>query len=247
MIARTTAVIEPGGVLGELACAPPLTLRQVRGEDPERCELRLVGTAAGPLPGDDLALCLRLKPGARAVLRATGSHLAQGRAGAGGTATLSVRAQVGDGAELDAEPGPLIACQGSRVNVRVELTLGAGAAVGWRELIVLGRTGEPAGEATLRWDVTRAGRPLFRQFVDLTDPALSAGGMLVAGRRVLASALLAGLGGRPRTVVASPQAVAQLVADDTLLVTVLADDAASATRQLGELCDRAHDDRDPGE
>ena len=27
VIARTTAVIEPGGVLGELACAPPLTLR----------------------------------------------------------------------------------------------------------------------------------------------------------------------------------------------------------------------------
>ena len=47
MIARTTAVIEPGGVLGELACAPPLTLRQVRGEDPERCELRLVGTEIG--------------------------------------------------------------------------------------------------------------------------------------------------------------------------------------------------------
>ena len=34
MIARTTAVIEPGGVLGELSCAPPLTLRQVRGEKP---------------------------------------------------------------------------------------------------------------------------------------------------------------------------------------------------------------------
>ena len=55
MIARTTAVIEPGGVLGELACAPPLTLRQVHGEG--RCELRLVGTAAGPLAGDDLSIC----------------------------------------------------------------------------------------------------------------------------------------------------------------------------------------------
>jgi urease accessory protein len=244
VIARTTAVVEPGGVLGDLSCAPPLTLRQVRGEDPERCELRLVGTAAGPLPGDDLALRLCLKPGARAVLRATGSHLAQGRSG-GGTAMLSVRAEVGDGARLEAEPGPLIVCQGSQVDVRVELALGAGAAAQWRELIVLGRTGEPSGQAALSWDVTRVGRPLLRQFVDLAD--VCAGRTLVAGRRVLASALLAGLGGRPHTVVASPLAVAQLVAEDTLLVTVLADDAASAIRQLDELCDRAYDDRTPGE
>ena len=80
MIARTTAVIEPGGVLGELACAPPLTLRQVHGADGQgRCELRLVGTAAGPLAGDDLSLCLQLRAGARATLRATGASVAQGR------------------------------------------------------------------------------------------------------------------------------------------------------------------------
>jgi urease accessory protein len=241
VIARTTAVVEPGGVLGELACAPPLTLRQVRGEDPGRCELRLVGTAAGPLAGDNLELCLHLRPGARATLRATGSQLAQGRPG-GGPASVSISAELGDGACLFAEPGPLIACVGSRVDVRVELALGAGAAVRWRELIVLGRTGEPAGQATLRWDVTRAGRPLLRQLVDLSQPL-----PLLAGHRVLASALLIGLGGRPRTVVASPRAVAQLVADDTLLVTVLADDAASAVRQLDELCDRVHADGSPGE
>jgi urease accessory protein len=243
VIARTAAVIEPGGVLGELACAPPLTLRKVRGEDPGRCELRLVGTAAGPLPGDDLELCLQLKPGARAVLRATGSQLAQGRAGSGAAAALSVRAELGAGAFLDADPGPLIVCAGSRVDVRVELALGQGTVVRWRELIVLGRTGEPSGQATLHWDVTRAGRALFRQSVDLAHQ----GRTLVGGRRVLASALLAGLAGPPRTVVASPQAVAQLVADDTLLVTVLGDDAASATRQLDELCLRAEAGGDPRE
>ncbi len=70
MIARTTAVVEAGGVLGELACAPPLTLRQVHGADrcgQGRCELCLVGTAAGPLAGDDLSICLTLRPGARAA------------------------------------------------------------------------------------------------------------------------------------------------------------------------------------
>ncbi|HEV3066493.1 MAG TPA: urease accessory protein UreD, partial [Streptosporangiaceae bacterium] len=103
MIARTTAVIEPGGVLGELSCAPPLTLRQVRGEDAGRCELRLVGSAAGPLAGDELSLSLRLRAGARATLRATGASLAQGR-GFRGAATLSVDAELAEGASLVADP-----------------------------------------------------------------------------------------------------------------------------------------------
>ena len=171
MIAETTAVIEPGGVLGELACVPPLTLRQVDGEG--RCELRLVGTAAGPLPGDDLSLSLRLRPGARATLRAAGASLAQGR-DHGGAAALSIRADLAEKADLVADPGALIVCQGSRVDVRVELALGRDAAVDWRELIVLGRTGEPPGHATLRWDVTRLGRPVLRQFADLA--ALNLGG-----------------------------------------------------------------------
>jgi urease accessory protein len=228
VIARTTAVVEAGGVLGELSCAPPLTLRQVHGETRDRCELRLVGTAAGPLAGDDLSVWLRLRPDAEATLRATGATVAQGR-GPGHPAALSIRADLADGADLIADPGALVVCQGSRIDVRVELTLGADAGVEWRELIVLGRTGEPPGRATLRWNVTRLGRPVLRQFLDL-DLGLT------AGRRVLACALITGPAIAARTVVAAATAVAQRVDDHTLLVTVLDDDAARATRQLGELC-----------
>jgi urease accessory protein len=115
---------------------------------------------------------------------------------------LSIRADLAEGSDLVADPGALIVCHGSRVDVRVELTLAAGAAVEWRELIVLGRTGEPPGGATLRWDVTRAGRPVLRQFVDLADPALTAWAGLTAHRRVLACALIADPASTPRTVVA---------------------------------------------
>jgi hypothetical protein len=87
-------------------------------------------------------------PGLELIL----ATLAQGREG--GAAALSIRADLAEQADLIADPGALIVCQGSRVDVRLELALGAGAAVDWRELIVLGRTGEPAGHATLRWDVT---------------------------------------------------------------------------------------------
>ena len=231
MIARATAIIEPGGMLGSVTCEPPLTLRQVRGEDPGRCELRLVGSAAGPLAGDDLSLSLRLLAGARATLRATGASLAQGRFGGG--ATLSVDASLEEGTSLVAEPGTLVVCDGSRVDVRLSLALDPGAAVEWHELIVLGRTGEPPGQATVRWDVTRAGRPVLRQFVDLTHPGP------VAGCRVLASALITDPGREPRTAVASPRAVAQRVDEHTVLISVLADDAASATRELASLRDAA--------
>jgi urease accessory protein len=231
MIARATAVVEPGGVLGSVACQPPLTLRQVRGDDPGRCELRLVGSAAGPLAGDDLSLALRLRPSARAALGAAGASLAQGR-GAGGAAALSYCADLASGAWLVADPGPLIVCAGSRVDVRLSLTLGEGAAVEWRELVVLGRTGEPPGRATVRWDVTRAGRPVLRQFTEL-DLGLT------GGRRVLACALIAGPGLAARTAVASATAVAQRVDEHTLLVSVLDDSAARATRELEALCAQA--------
>jgi urease accessory protein len=231
VIARTTAVVEAGGVLGEVTCAPPLTLRQVHSETRDRCELRLVGTAAGPLASDDLSVWIRLRPGAKATLRATGASVAQGR-GQPDAAALSIRADLAEGAELIADPGTLVVCRGSRTDVRVELTLGTSSAVEWRELIVLGRTGEPPGRATLRWDVTRLGRPVLRQFLDL-DLGLT------AGRRVLACALITGPAISSRTVVAAATAIAQPVDEHTLLVTVLNDDAARATRQLDELCARA--------
>jgi urease accessory protein len=226
-------------------------LRQVRSDVRDCCELRLVGTAAGPLARDDLSVWLRLRPGARAVLRATGASLAQGREPEhgqdrdlerGDPAALAIGADLAEGAELVADPGALVVCQGSRIDVRVELVLAAGAAVEWRELIVLGRTGEPPGRATLRWDVTRLGRPVLRQFVDLdpgANPGLTARAGLTGGRRVLACALICGPRIAARTVVVSPTAVAQRIDDHTLLATVLADDTARATRQLDGLCARA--------
>jgi urease accessory protein len=263
VIARSRAVVGPGGRLAELACQPPLTLRQVTAADPETCALCLVGTAAGPLAGDDLRLTLEVADGAAATLQAAGAVIAQGRPGHGGSA-LRVRATVGAGGRLRAEPGPLIVRAGGRVDARLDIRLAADATVAWRELIVLqrpaglragSRPAEDSGRAdggaaadgagpaalaqpavTVRWDVTRGGRPLLRQVVDLTDPGWLSWPGLIAGRRVLAAALLAGPGLAARTIVASPTAVAQQLGDEAVLVTVLADDAADARRQRDELC-----------
>ena len=238
MIARSRAVIGPGGRLAELACQPPLTLRQVGAADRGTCALCLVNSAAGPLAGDDLVLTLEVADGATASLQAAGAQIAQGRGGRAASC-LRFRAAVGAGGALRADPGALIIRPGGRADARVDLRLAAGATVDWRELIVLHRGDEAdraAPAVTLRWDVTRAGRPLLRQLVDLTDPHWQRWPGLVAGRRVLASALLAGPGLAARAIVTAPTAVAQPLGDEAVLVTVLADDAAAAQRQRDELC-----------
>ena len=244
MIARTEVVVEAGGRLGRLHAEPPLTVRRVHGERADSCALCLVGTAAGPLAGDDLGLRLRLAPGARATLTAAGASIAQGSprpdgCGDGVPSRVAMDVALGAHASLDADPGALVVCAGARVDVRVSIALAATASVHWRELIVLGRTGAPPGAATVRWDVERDGRGVLRQFVDLTDPRLVAWPGLLASRRVLATAFLAGPQVQARLVIASPTALAQPVDDTALLITVLADDAASALAQLADLEQRA--------
>jgi urease accessory protein len=235
VIARSSVVVEAGGVLGALSCQPPLTIRQVRTEDRELCDLRLVGTSAGPLPGDDLELAVRVRDSARARLCATGASIAQGQ-DSRARSSLRICADLGERSQLLAEPGALVVCAGSRVDVSVTIGLHESATLEWRELIVLGRSGEAPGSATLRWDVTRDGDPVLRQLIDLGCPALLRWPGMVANRRVLASALLVSPTLVARTVVASSTAVAQRIDDHALLVTVLSHDAVAASQELQAIC-----------
>jgi urease accessory protein len=248
VISRTTASVEAGGVLDHVYCAPPLTLRRIFGDDDSSCALCLVGTAAGPLPGDDLQLSLRLGTGARATLMAAGASIAQGGdaplpAGdaplCGGDAPLparlSVSAVLGPGARLEADPGAVVVCAGAGVDISVSIDLADDAAVQWREVVVLGRTGEAAGAATLRWDVQRGDRPLLRQFVDLRDPRWAAWPGLIAGARVIASELISGPCVQARTEVRSPTCVAAALDARSMLLTVLGNDAAQVSAELTAL------------
>jgi len=240
MIARSRAVAAPGGRLIELACQPPLTVRQIAAAGPGVCALCLVGTAAGPLAGDDLTLRLEVLPGASASLQAAGAAIAQGRAG-GAASSLRLQAVVGAGGCLRADPGALIVRAGGRIAAHVEIDLGAHAQLEWHELIFLDTRQAPPGAApaaTLRWDVTREGVPLLRQLIDLTSAESFRDAFMLAGRRVLASALLSGNAVRGQTIIARPTAVAQQLADSTVLITVLADDAATAQQQVADLCDQ---------
>jgi urease accessory protein len=214
--ARASALIEPGGVLRHIESAPPLTLRRVHSR-PETTALCLVGSAAGPLAGDNLGLSLDVR--GDATLTAAGATIALG-----GASSISTRVHVAG--QLCADPGPLIVCAGAQVDVRLDVALTGTATLDWSELIVFGRTGEPPGAATLQWNVTRDGTPLLRQRIDLTDPDLLAWPGLVRRARSMATRLRVGPDIDARTVVHSPTDVTQRIAEHAELRTTLSPAAA---------------------
>jgi urease accessory protein len=212
--AHASAVVDRGGVLRRVVSAPPVTLRQVYCED--GLGLCLVGTAAGPLAGDEL--CLTLDVEGDTTLVAAGATIAQG-----GASTLRTSVVVGAGARLRADPGLLVVCAGAHVDIDVHITLDATATIEWRELLVLGRANEPPGTARLTWNVTRDGTPLLRQTTNLADPALTRWPGMLRGKRTLATTLRAGPGVDARTVVHSPTFVTHRLAEHAELTTELTD------------------------
>lgn len=232
MIARTSAVVEAGGRLAAVTCAPPLTLRQVRGDDRDECALCLVGTAAGPLAGDELVLDLAVRRDARATLQATGAGIAQG---GGGARSLRVHARLDPGARLVAHPAPVVAGAGSRLGLAVSLDLAADATIEWHEMLVLGRTGEAAGALTVSWQVTVGARPVLRSFIDLADPWLAKWPGMLGGSRVIATAFVHDPARKQRTVVLSPTAVLARLGEHAALATVLGSDAAEVRATMRAL------------
>jgi urease accessory protein len=238
MIAETSAIIESDGRVSRLREQPPLTLRQVQSDPTAATTLCLVGAAAGPLAGDDLRLVVEVRPRATVRLSSTGAALAQGRGDSGPPGRLRTFACVGDRGSLVATPPPLIVCAGSHTEVLVSIDLAAAASLDWRELLVLGRAGETGGQVRMEWDVRRGGAPLLRQSIDLTDPVAASWPGMLRGRRVLASELLVVRPEdsiRPVTIVLSPDAVSQQLDERSVLLTVLAADAATAAVDLAHL------------
>jgi urease accessory protein len=235
VIAHTTATVAPGGRLRAVRCEPPVTLRQVRAEVAGTCALCLVGSAAGPLNGDELRLEIAVLAGAHATIRASGAQLAQGR-GNGVASRVSTNLIVGANASLRGDTGPLVVAAGSTAHVDVDIDVSPTASLDWTELIVLGRTGEPAGHAVLKWNVRLDGRPLLRHALDAGDGQSS---MVLTGHRVIASAVVIAPQMAADTVVLSPTAVAARLNEHAVLLTVLGNDAAQVTADIATLRDRA--------
>jgi urease accessory protein len=192
----------------------------------------LVGTAAGPLGGDDLALDIDVGPGSCLVIRsAAGMLLLPGPDG--GESALRISARVGPGGRLDFAPQPTVAAAGCDHRTAAQVDLAAGATLRWREEIVLGRHGEPSGRCVSRLDVSLAGVPAYRGELSVGDPQTDHSSAVLDGAGAVGSVLLVDAS-RPRRpgTVHDGLAVLPLAAPGAA-VTATALDAATLGRRLG--------------
>ncbi len=124
--------------------------------------LHLVGGAAGPLAGDETSLRIRVGPEACLAVRSSAAALTLRGASALPSSSL-VQVEVGAGGVLDWSPEPVVVAAGSRHRVSVIVALAPTAVLRWREVVVLGRHGEPPGLLKTSLLVRRGDAPLLRQ------------------------------------------------------------------------------------
>jgi len=191
----------------------------------------LVGTAAGPLGGDDLALDIDVGPGSCMVIRsAAGMLLLPGPHG--GASALRITARVWPGGRLDFAPQPSVAAAGCDHRTDARIDLAAGATLRWREEIVLGRHGEPSGRCASRLDVTLTGTAAYRGELAVGGPQTDRSSAVLDGAGAAGSVLLIDAA-RPRPPAAVHEGLAVLpLAGPGAAVTATAPDAVILARRL---------------
>lgn len=211
--------------LTRLRSEAPLLLRPAPGG-----RAHLVGGAAGPLGGDDLALAVRVGPGARLEVRGVAAVLAQ-PGPHGGVGRLAVAVHVATAAHLDWDVEPTIVVAGAALELDVVLTLERGATLRWREELVLGRTDEEPGVVDARLRLVEDGRTTLdhRQRAGGPPGPWSGPGDL-AGHRWVGSELRVGPDEVPRPPVARGDARA---ADLVLASGAVLRAATAPTRHAG--------------
>ena len=144
-----------------LRSAPPLTLRRTGPT-----EVSIVGSAASPVGGDDLHLEVIVGPGAMLAICSIAASIAY-PSPRDDQSSLAVVADVGEGAHLDWGPEPIVLVERCRHVATTRIRLASEATVQWRELVRLGRWGEPTGSLQQRTTIDRAETPLLRSDLGL--------------------------------------------------------------------------------
>jgi urease accessory protein len=241
--AEIVAVAETAGVtrLPVLSSQVPLVLRRT----PDA--VYVVGGAAGPIGGDELAL--RISVGAGAFLRVRTAAASIALPGPDGLeSVLRVTVEVGAGARLEYLPEPVVVSAGARHATIIRVTLAEGASLLLRDELLLGRHGETGGASRTELRVSYAGRPLLRQSLAVsgTDTA-DLGPAVLAGHRGVGTLLdvdpaldsrRIGASNPPASVTdettgaGQPTVAVMPLAGPAVLVTALANDAVTLRRRL---------------
>lgn len=238
--ARIVAEVDAYGStrLVELRGESPLLFRRT---GPRRADgpltVHLVGGAAGPLRGDDLALEIIVGPGAQLEIRSVAASLAlPGRAGQPAS-QLRIDAVVGTGATLRWLPEPLIAAAGCDHRAVTRVEAAEGSAVLWRDDLVCGRHREASGDVRADTTIRYAGQTLYRHELAVGPNAPGwSGPAVLGGGRAVGSLVLAGPALPPPSLLGEDAALMPLTGPG-MLATAVGNDIRQVRAALDPICD----------
>jgi urease accessory protein len=133
--------------------------------------VHLIGTAAGPLGGDDMRVSVRVAAGARLEVRGSAATIALpgGASTAGEAGRYAIDLEVEDGGELVFAPEPTVVCARADLRSTTTALLAGSARLRIDERVGLGRHGEEGGDWTGRLVIVRDGLPLVRTTLSATQ------------------------------------------------------------------------------
>lgn len=162
----------------------PFQARRVRGAEPGVVRVALVADQALLLAGDHVRIEVDVRGEVTLDVLETAGTVAY--AMRGGAARWDVVVRLADGARLTWHGEPFVVAAGADVHRTLDVDLAEDTAATLRESVVLGRTGEVGGRLVTSTRVTRAGRPLLVEDLDLGEEA-RAGWAVLGGHRCLDS------------------------------------------------------------
>ena len=221
MRARAELRVDGRGHIRRVVSAPPIAFRRAGDA------VYFVGTAAGPLGDDDLAIRVEVRDGGSLKVRSAAASVVY----AGVRSRQRFEISVGTDATLDWYPEPVIATSGCHHLQEVRISLAPDARLDWTEEVVLGRHGEKPGEIELRMHVDLAGRPLLRHGLAVGAPGWD-GPAILDGRRATGLRLVVG-DAPPASTTGPGWAWLDLIGPARLLVAYGAD-LAELRRRMAE-------------
>ncbi len=195
----------------------------------------MVGTAASPVGRDRVAMTLRVRTGARLVVRSSAASVVW----AGSGSRQTVRVTVEERAELDWCPEPLIATAGCDHRQEVVVDVAPAGRLSWRDVTVLGRAGERPGRLVSSLRVTVGGAPVLHHVLGFGTGHPGWDGPAVVGpARVVAQLVVAGAGTGDIAPAAGPGWSVTPLAGPAALATVTANSVGAAEAALAEASGR---------
>ncbi len=218
-------VIATADGIAVLRSEAPLALRETPSG------VFLVGTAAGPIGGDDVTIEIDVAAGAGLTIRSAAAMVAlPGTTGV--PSRLTIRAIVAG--SLRWLPEPSVAAAGCDHVVETMIQIADGGSVEWREELVLGREGERPGKWRASLQADLGGKPLLRHVLAIGSDGWD-GPAVIGAARATGSILLAGDNAPASGAVAAEGYAVLPLAASGILITAVASDAVD----LRALLDRA--------